>query len=203
MRRAVGDEAFLDALCGAIERTKADFAFVNPDPELESTWIHVLRSDYYFTNNLFVSIFVQTNSAVDKLNVQAVGVWRFKPPFGSVQIAFQREQVAMIRRHSPGRTVTHNLMGLFSQIDYHKFAADLDVVSWDNYPFFWTHGRSKPPPALAHALMRGLKRQPVWVMEQASGAGGWGMAQAQGAPRATIRPSGSVIWPANSSGWRF
>jgi beta-galactosidase len=65
-------------------------------------------------------------------------------------------------------------MGLFPQIDYYKFAADLDVVSWDNYPFFATHGRSDPPPALAHALMRGLKRRPVWVMEQASGAGGWG-----------------------------
>ena len=33
---------------------------------------------------------LQTNSAVDKLNVQAVWVWRFKPPFGSFQVAYQR-----------------------------------------------------------------------------------------------------------------
>jgi len=29
---------------------------LDPDPELESTWIHVLRSSYYFTNDLFVSL---------------------------------------------------------------------------------------------------------------------------------------------------
>ncbi len=63
---------------------------LDPDPELESTWIHVLRSDYYFTNNLFVSLFVQTNSAVEKENVQALLVWRFRPPFGALQVAYQR-----------------------------------------------------------------------------------------------------------------
>ena len=90
-----------------------------------------------------------------------------------VQVAFQREQIKVLREHSPGRLVTHNLMGLFTQIDYYDLAADLDVVSWDNYPF-WTNGTNRPPPALPHDLMRGLKRKPVWVMEQASGAGGWG-----------------------------
>jgi beta-galactosidase len=90
-----------------------------------------------------------------------------------VQVRFQREQVDLIRQHSPGRTITHNLMGLFSHIDYYDLARDLDVVSWDNYPF-WANGTDRPPPPLAHDLMRGLKREPVWVMEQASGAGGWG-----------------------------
>jgi len=37
---------------------------LDPDPEMESTWIHVLRSSYYFTNDLFVSLFVQTNSVI-------------------------------------------------------------------------------------------------------------------------------------------
>jgi hypothetical protein len=63
---------------------------LDPDPEMESTWIHVLRSSYYFTNDLFVSLFVQTNSVISKENVQLLGVWRFKPPFGSLQIAYQR-----------------------------------------------------------------------------------------------------------------
>jgi hypothetical protein len=63
---------------------------LDPDPELESTWIHVLRSSYYFTNDLFVSLFVQTNSVISKENVQLLGVWRFKPPFGSLQVAYQR-----------------------------------------------------------------------------------------------------------------
>jgi len=63
---------------------------LDPDPENESTWIHVLRSSYYFTNDLFVSLFVQTNSVISKENVQLLGVWRFKPPFGSLQIAYQK-----------------------------------------------------------------------------------------------------------------
>ena len=40
--------------------------------------------------DLFVRAFVQTNSAIEKENVQLLGVWRFNPPFGSFQIAYQR-----------------------------------------------------------------------------------------------------------------
>jgi len=68
---------------------EATWLELDPDPELESTWIHVLRSSYYFTNDLFVTLFVQTNSAISKENVQLLGVWRFLPPFGSLQIAYQ------------------------------------------------------------------------------------------------------------------
>ena len=59
------------------------------------------------------------------------------------------------------------------QIDYFTLAADLDIVSWDNYPF-GLNGTNRPPQPLPHDLMRGLKQQNVWVMEQGSGAGGWG-----------------------------
>lgn len=61
-----------------------------PDGEGETTTIHVLRSDYYFTNDLFLKLFFQTNTAIDKDNVQALVVWRFKPPFGALQVAYQR-----------------------------------------------------------------------------------------------------------------
>jgi hypothetical protein len=63
---------------------------LDPDPENQTTWIHVFETLYAFTPDLYVKLFVQSNSAIDKLNIQAVGVWRFKPPFGSVQLAFQR-----------------------------------------------------------------------------------------------------------------
>jgi hypothetical protein len=68
---------------------EATWLELDPDPEHESTWIHVLRSSYYFTNDLFVTLFVQTNSAISKENVQVLGVWRFLPPFGSLQVAYQ------------------------------------------------------------------------------------------------------------------
>jgi hypothetical protein len=63
---------------------------LEPDPEGDSTWIHVFETRYAFDPDLFVKLFAQTNSAIDKVNVQAVGVWRFKAPFGSLQLAYQR-----------------------------------------------------------------------------------------------------------------
>jgi hypothetical protein len=63
---------------------------LDPDPELETTWIHVFTGVYYFNPNNFIKLFLQTNTAVEKLNIQAVWVWRFKPPFGSFQVAYQR-----------------------------------------------------------------------------------------------------------------
>jgi len=63
---------------------------LDPDPDGETTWIHVFSSDYYFTNDLYVKLFLQTNSAITKENVQSLFVWRFKPPFGSLQVAYQK-----------------------------------------------------------------------------------------------------------------
>ncbi len=63
---------------------------LDPDPEGNTTWIHVFETLHAFNPDLFVKLFVQSNSAIDKVNVQAVGVWRFKPPFGSLQLAYQR-----------------------------------------------------------------------------------------------------------------
>ena len=62
---------------------------LDPDPEGETTWIHVLESSYFFNPNNFLKLFAQTNDAIDKVNVQALWVWRFLPPFGSLQVAYQ------------------------------------------------------------------------------------------------------------------
>jgi hypothetical protein len=59
------------------------------DPEDCSTWIHVLRSDFYFDKDLYLKLFYQTHLAIKKQNAQVVLVWRFLPPFGSLQIAYQ------------------------------------------------------------------------------------------------------------------
>jgi hypothetical protein len=63
---------------------------LDPDVENESTTIHVFDVMYSFHADLFVKLFIQTNSAIDKDNIQAQWVWRFKPPFGSLQMAYQR-----------------------------------------------------------------------------------------------------------------
>ena len=77
----------LDALNLGYEGT---WLQLDPDPEDESTWIHVFRANYHFTNDLYVNLFWQTNSVIEKENIQLLAVWRFRPPFGSVQVAYQR-----------------------------------------------------------------------------------------------------------------
>ena len=62
---------------------------LNPDPEGDTTWIHVFETVYSFNPDNFAKLFAQTNTSIDKVNVQVVWVWRFKPPFGSLQVAYQ------------------------------------------------------------------------------------------------------------------
>jgi beta-galactosidase len=89
-------------------------------------------------------------------------------------VRYQALQAARIRAHSEDQFVTHNLMGIkFPEIDYHKLAAGLDLVSWDNYPGLDPDG-AQLAPALAAEAMRGLKRRKTWVMEQQAGPVGWG-----------------------------
>lgn len=64
--------------------------WLNPDPENETAWIHVLRSSYYVNKDFYLKFFYQSSSVINKQNGQVVLVWRFLPPFGSLQIAYQR-----------------------------------------------------------------------------------------------------------------
>lgn len=81
-----------------------------------------------------------------------------------------RAQTAILRALAPGRLLTTNIAPLDDEIDWHRLAAEVDVISWDNYP----HGFEHPADvAFFHDLVRGLKRQPFWVMEQQPGRINW------------------------------
>ena len=86
---------------------------LDPDPEAESTVIHVLDTDYYFTPNLLVRLFFQSNSAIDKDNIQALLVWRFLPPFGSLQVAYQRGTSELGTPSEQGDTLFTKLQWVF------------------------------------------------------------------------------------------
>jgi len=87
--------------------------WLDPDPEEETTWIHVLRSNYYFTKDLFLKVFFQTNSVIQKKNTQVVLVWRFKPPFGSFQVAYQHGTSAFGAASEQGHTLFSKLSWVF------------------------------------------------------------------------------------------
>lgn len=85
-------------------------------------------------------------------------------------IRFQKMQIDILRKYSPGRWVTHNFMIRHWSLDYWKLAEDLDFVSYDNYP----HGLRNPAEvAMNLDLMYSLKRQPFWIMEQQPGPVNW------------------------------
>jgi beta-galactosidase len=89
-----------------------------------------------------------------------------------INVRFQRDQVRLLREICPNHFITHNFMGLFSEVNYYDLAEDLDLVSWDNYPVW---GRPDIPyrSSAAAAVMRGLKQKNFWIMEQTAGPGGW------------------------------
>jgi len=91
-----------------------------------------------------------------------------------VQVRFQADQIRILKRTCPSHFVTHNLMGLFQDVNYWELAKDLDFVSWDNYPGSWEQPCVTWHSSLAADLMRGLKRKNFWIMEQTAGPAGWG-----------------------------
>ena len=114
--------------------------------------------------------------------------------FSSGQVAaFQADQVALLRRSSPGRFVTHNFMGFFSAFDHYEVAAGLDFAAWDNYPtgtlsalhewhlldpsFALKYARTGHPDVTAfnHDLYRGLTGagRGLWILEQQCGQVDW------------------------------
>ncbi|MFC1477445.1 DUF5916 domain-containing protein [candidate division KSB1 bacterium] len=72
-----------------------------PDTGNSSSWIHYVRTTYYVNKDMYFKMFYQskydlTGSFSDprfdlnRETVQFVYVWRFLPPFGSLQLAYQQ-----------------------------------------------------------------------------------------------------------------
>jgi beta-galactosidase len=120
----------------------------------------------------------------------ALDYWRFS---SDSNVAYQQRQIEWLRPHIGDRFITTNLMGGFTDLDYHALARPLDLVSWDSYPIGYAEMTSgqlyapdDPRPGLAHDvgdpavtafchdLIRGLKQAPFWVMEQQAGQINWG-----------------------------
>lgn len=86
---------------------------LNPDPEKGSTWIHAVRMTQYFTPDLFLKFFYQTNSVIEKRNIQMVFVYRFQPPFGSIQLLYQKGTAKFGEKGDQGDTLFLKLSYVF------------------------------------------------------------------------------------------
>jgi beta-galactosidase len=108
--------------------------------------------------------------------------------FSSDQVkSFNRLQVEIIRKYSPGKTILHNFMGGFLDFDHFALSEDLDAASWDSYPLGFLselkasnshkqrYLRSGDPDFVGfhHDLYRACGRGRWWVMEQQPGPVNW------------------------------
>lgn len=109
------------------------------------------------------------------------GLWEGNTAFAGLSIDYKRfnsdgmldnfkMEKAAIRQYDKDTTITTNLMGTYKGLDYFKWAKEMDIVSWDNYPRYNT---AWSDVAMTHDLMRGLKGEPFMLMEQTPSQQNW------------------------------
>lgn len=92
-------------------------------------------------------------------------------------IDFFKNEIKPLREITPDIPVTMNMMETFQGLDYWKFAPEMDVVSWDNYP----HWHSERPDwetacsiSFVHDIKRSLKNgRPFMMMESTPSLVNW------------------------------
>ena len=90
--------------------------------------------------------------------------------------SYAKMQIDTIKKQSPKQFVTHNFSGgLFDKaMDFSKIGLELDTIAYDNYPVWG--GLKEPVPPYSTGLyldmMRSIKKQNFWVMEQLIGVQG-------------------------------
>ncbi len=142
--------------------------------------------------NVFWSMEYRTFAEVDPPHLTVTEAnpahWLDYRRFASDEVAsFNREQTDILRTASPGRDITHNFMGFFTEFDHHDVSQDLDVATWDSYPLgfleqFWFSEDKKREflrqghpdiAAFHHDLYRGCTGGRWGVMEQQPGPVNW------------------------------
>jgi beta-galactosidase len=92
-------------------------------------------------------------------------------------IDFYKNEIVPLREITPGMPITTNFMETFSGLDYWKFAKEVDVISWDNYPE-WHAPIGDDIVAshigFVHDINRSLKQgQPFMLMESTPSLTNW------------------------------
>lgn len=114
-------------------------------------------------------------------NALSEGIGSDKTAFAGISIDYRRfmsdsmlenfkAERDAIREFDQKTPITTNMMGTYKWVDYFKWAREMDIVSWDNYPAYdtpWSY------VAMSHDLMRGLKQQPFMLMEQTPSQQNW------------------------------
>jgi len=97
------------------------------------------------------------------LNGWFMDFYRF---YSAMNGEFLRLQAEVLRRHiAPRQFITHNFTSVLNKgLDTFAYCRDIDVVSWDPYPYGGSIGEYVQC-AMKHDLMRTAKRTPFWCIE--------------------------------------
>lgn len=154
----------------------------------EAAFRQWLRKKYGSIHNLNqcwgTTFWSQTYSNFDQVHAPRITAAGYNPSqqldwkrfCSDLVLDFHQMQADILRKETPGKWITHNLMGFSPKVDYFKLSNQLDFVAQDQYP-----GGHFVPQQHFHGdiqaaeldLIRSLKHQPFWVMEQQSAITGW------------------------------
>ena len=89
-------------------------------------------------------------------------------------VEYIKFQAEIIRINSPNKFITTNTWFTYNLPDFYDTFKELDFVSYDNYPTTRViEGKEELHSHAFHCdLMRGIKKQNFWIMEQLSGTPG-------------------------------
>ncbi len=91
-------------------------------------------------------------------------------------ISFYENEIAPLRELTPDIPITTNFMGFYPVVNYQDFAKHVDIVSWDNYPY-WDEKDTKREAlevAFGHDSKRSMKGgQPFFMMESTPSVCNW------------------------------
>lgn len=167
-------------------------------------WLENRYTDIRALNEAWGAVFwSQVYNAFGEIDPPAATVTEANPShrldwrrFCSDQMcSYNQLQVDIIRRHSPGRPVTHNFIGDFFRLDHRDLSRSLDIATWDSYPIGllsesqaprdlkarWLRAGDPDFAAFNHDVFRACA--PRWaIMEQQPGPVNWATYNAAPAP---------------------
>ena len=74
----------------------SNYVNFSPDTTNSAALINVISAQYYFTKDLWVKVFAQNSTNIERIYVYGLFGWRFKPPFGAIYLIYTRDQMQIL-----------------------------------------------------------------------------------------------------------
>ena len=119
---------------------------------------------------------IESPSSIGECSVHAHNLdWKRFVTYQTID--FYKNEIVPLRELTPEVPITTNLMGTYDGLDYWKFAKELDIVSWDNYPLWHSPAGDQmiaSDISFVHDINRSLKGgKPFMLMESTPSMTNW------------------------------